>query len=85
MKSRRPATVFAALALTGGLVAGCSQRADILMNPTPELSTLTQREVDLQNDFSYSANVNFRNLRRDWEVLWLRNDGPSTLSAYPIR
>lgn len=90
MKVRRtlpltPLTALATLACGALLGGGCDQRSQILMNPTPELQTLTQRESDLQNDFSYSANMNFRNLRRDWEVLWLRSDGPSTLSAYPMR
>ena len=87
MSSRRRILVplAAALALGSAFTGGCSQRQQILMNPTPELATLSQREDDLANNFSYSANQNFRMLRRDWEVLWLRSDRPSSLSFYPIR
>ena len=89
--SRRLASVSPAARLAlaiglGGLaLAGCDQRSQILLNPTPELSTYTQREADLQNSFSYSANQNFRGLRRDWEVFWLRSDSPSSLTPYPVR
>jgi len=69
------------------LLAGCSQpdpmsfealSADI----TPELATLTQRQLDIDRTWALSYNENLRMANEDMVRIWF-GDEPSPLSPYP--
>lgn len=89
---RRPIAILmltsAAAALLGGCttfgVDGDTARArKIRSNPTPELVTLHQREVDVANAMALTNDENGRMARQDWGRLWLM-DRPSRLAREPI-
>ena len=81
------ATLGAAALLLGGCSSGpptsYQRAAQIRDNPTPQLVTLSQREVDLKNDWALMVDENMRMMREDIRRFWLINR-PSRLTRYPI-
>lgn len=72
--------------LAGALiVGGCSSNtaagrdAKVRRNPTPELSTLSQRPIDVDNRMTLTFDENLRMANEDWNRLWLI-DRPSRLA-----
>lgn len=90
---RRHTTPFLALAASSILLGGCyspgamsdptSRDALIRATLTPELMTLHQRPVDVDNQFAIMANEN-------WRMLWgdlaraTYTDRPSRLTPEPV-
>jgi hypothetical protein len=74
----------AALALGACSSNPISRDSLIRNNPTPELATLDNRDVDRANDRALARNENLRMLRADWDRFWYV-DRPSHLTSYPVR
>ncbi len=55
----------------------------IKSNLTPELTGLSERQVDREINWAQNANQDLRAATDDWGRLWL-TDQPSRLSPYPI-
>ncbi len=78
---------FAAAALLLG-AGGCSDyshqiASDVRANPTPELMTLWERPVDVDNHIAITRNTNFRSM---WEDLGraMLLDRPSPMTPEPM-
>jgi hypothetical protein len=54
----------------------------IKQNPTPELSGMNERDVDMQRNLVVNANQTTRMFWSDFGRMWLA-DEPSPLSPYP--
>lgn len=73
--------------LVMGLLAGCKTDPDdvsykaITSDLTPEMLTLTQREVDANTAVAVTTNADWRMFWMDLGRVWLM-DRPSTLSPY---
>ncbi len=65
-----------------GAVPGGRDSA-IRANLTPELATLTDRPVDLSNEYALMANENSRMILSDLSRAWY-TDRPSRLSKTPL-
>lgn len=70
-------------ACSSGPPSSYERAAQIRDNPTPQLVTLSQREVDLKNDFALMVDENMRMAREDLRRLFLLHR-PSRLTRYPI-
>ena len=57
---------------------------EIRDNPSPELDTLWQRRVDMDNTVALTGDENLRMLNEDWGRLWLM-ERPSRLSYDQFR
>lgn len=85
-RTNRVLGIVGAAAVVAGLLVGCSATdnspSGIRHNLTPELKTMTDRPVDVDNRVSVTNN---ENLRRFWEDLQRATlfDRPSMLSKYP--
>jgi hypothetical protein len=72
-------------ALAAGLLAGCSSNtvasrdAAVRSNPTPDLDTLYQRPIDVDNRVTLTVDENWRMFNEDMGRLWL-TDRPSRLT-----
>lgn len=68
-------------------LAGCAGSSDpnavdfnsVRSNPTPEMLTLTERKVDVQRNYSVTANQNKRMILEDIGRFWM-TDRPSGLT-----
>lgn len=76
--------------VTCALVVGCSSRDPddvsfdaIIDDLTPELVTLTQRQVDIERNMAVTSNQNLRMIWEDMGRAWYV-DHPSRLSPYPV-
>jgi len=69
----------AAILLALSALSGCGIRHNL----TPELSTLEDRPVDVDNSWAISANENWRMLVSDWQRAALI-DRPSRLTPEPL-
>lgn len=80
-------TVFCTLAAAGAmaLLGGCysntaaGRDAKVRNNLTPELDTLSQRPIDVDNRETLTIDENLRMANEDWNRLWLM-DRPSRLA-----
>jgi len=68
-----------------GAIGGCSsQRNDVLLNPSPELDTLSARRDDMVNTRTMVVDTNLRSFNGDLERFFLL-DRPSRLTPEPVR
>ena len=80
----RTACVLSATALTA-LLAGCrsdtpaARDAMVRSNPTPDLDTLYQRPIDIDNRLTLTYDENWRMFNEDWGRFWY-TDRPSRLT-----
>jgi len=79
----RGLTLVAGCALLVGCSSSPSAQRDshVRNNLTPELDTLTQRDIDTDNRQTLSIDENMRQANEDWYHFWLV-DRPSRLSRY---
>jgi hypothetical protein len=63
---------------SGGDTAA-SRDAMVRSNPTPDLDTLYQRPVDVDNRLTLTFDENWRMVQEDWGRVWL-TDRPSRLT-----
>jgi len=93
MTKRRLGAACVLAATLGGLVAGCSSRStagvserqarQIRGNLTPQMDTLSQRWVDVDNSWALMVNENMRMMREDWRrTMYI--DRASRLTVQPI-
>lgn len=90
MRARRPALVGSILLATG-LLAGCyagggspvGRDAQLRSSPTPELMTLYQRQVDVDNSLAIMADENWRMFVQDLGRIFY-TDRPSRLTREPV-
>jgi hypothetical protein len=90
MRSIRPSTRTSALllaALAGATLAGCTGGAPhnhhrIQGNLTPEVDTLYQRRVDMDNRIALTFDENLRMMNQDLGRFWL-TDRPTRLTREP--
>jgi hypothetical protein len=81
----RTACVLSAALLAATLLAGCksdtaaARDAMVRSNPTPELDTLYQRPIDIDNRLTLTYDENWRMFNEDWGRFWL-TDRPSRLT-----
>jgi hypothetical protein len=79
--------VAALIPLLAGALGGCSwslgRDAAIRADPTPELDTLSQRPVDIDNQFAFMADENWRMFNQDFNRAFYL-DRPSRLTREPI-
>jgi hypothetical protein len=69
-------------------VTGCSSQEDvsfksITRNPAPEMSSTADRSVDMDANYAYMRNTNYRGVWDDLQRMFYI-DNPSHLSPYPI-
>lgn len=90
MSRDRRIQILTASALFGALcLGGCAsnkldEKADELRsNPSPELDTMYQRQSDIKNAQTVTADENFRMLNQDLGRFWLL-DRPSRLTPEPV-
>jgi hypothetical protein len=75
----------AILCLSAAALAGCSNSgpagrdAAVRANLTPELRTLSQRPIDVDNRVTLVVDENLRMVNQDWGRFWLM-DRPSRLT-----
>lgn len=84
--ARRSALVLTAL--VGAVLAGCASGAHhnhhrIQSNLTPELDTLYQRRVDMDNRMVLTFDENLRMFNQDMGRFWY-TDRPSRLTREPV-
>lgn len=77
---------LAALSLGACATQDYSYRAaqEIRENPTPDLDTLDQRRVDIDNMIAVTEDENGRMLNADWNRFWLL-ERPSRLAPDQLR
>ncbi|MDX2147356.1 MAG: hypothetical protein SFZ23_07515 [Planctomycetota bacterium] len=82
---------LALVGLSAGLLGGCTYNTpseeyarDIRMDPSPEVDTLYQREVDIDNALTLTFDENLRALNQDLGRFFLL-DRPSRLTLEPNR
>lgn len=77
--------LFAALALAGGCSSDYSMEAasDIRDDPSPDMDTLYQRPVDVDNTLAVVTDTNWRMFNQDMGRFWLL-DRPSILTIEPM-
>ncbi len=89
MRTRR---VIGMLAVVGAAVVagGCSSNSkseelarEYQWNPSPELDTLHQRSIDIENRMSITTDENLRMFTSDWGRFWLL-DRQSRLTPMPV-
>ena len=79
-------TILAAMAVTA--VAGCSRKDTvdfdaIAAKPAPEMSSTADRSVDIDANYAYMRNTNYRGFWDDLQrAIFI--DNPSRLSPFPI-
>jgi hypothetical protein len=90
MRNRRTGiTVSLAVLAMGALLGACETReswqaaSDYRWNPSPELDTLCERRVDMDNQVAITSDENWRQFNADLGV-WILADRPSRLSIYPV-
>jgi hypothetical protein len=78
-----------ALAVTiAAVIAGCSSKENVSFNkiasrPAPEMSSTSDRNVDIDANYAYMRNTNYRGFWDDLQrALYI--DNPTRLSPYPI-
>ena len=77
------------LCLTMVVATGCGQKQEnvsykkISRNLTPELSTLSERKIDVDRHVQETNNQNMRMFVEDWGRSFY-TDAPSRLSPFPI-
>ena len=84
--SRRVSLALSVSAAASLLIAGgcqSSKARDIRMNPTPELDTLAQREVDVDNALTVTFDENIRMFKQDLGRAFY-TDRPSRLTRETI-
>jgi hypothetical protein len=75
------------ITIAASLLAGCHSSGDtaaardaqVRANPTPELDTLYQRPIDIDNRLTLTFDENWRMFNQDWGRFWL-TDRPSRLT-----
>ncbi len=77
------ATAAMATALLGGCAAADDTHASLLANPTPDLLTLSRRDVDASNQIALTNDTNYRQAWEDAARMWFF-DRPMRLSPTPI-
>lgn len=90
MRAKRPALV-GSMILATGLMTGCytgggsplGRDAQLRSNATPELMTLYQRQVDVDNSLAVMSNENWRMFVQDMGRAWY-TDRPSRLTPEPV-
>ncbi len=82
MRASRP-ILAAALVLATGLVTGCGRSATLRSNPTPELVTLYQRPVDVDNAMAIMSDENWRMFTQDLGRVFY-TDRPSRLTREQV-
>ncbi|MHC4140829.1 MAG: hypothetical protein ACYSUF_02760 [Planctomycetota bacterium] len=76
------------LAASVVVVVGCSKQEkvdfkSITAKPAPEMASTADRSVDMDGNYAYMRNTNYRSFWDDLQrTLYL--DNPSRLSPYPI-
>jgi hypothetical protein len=75
-------------AMVAVAVTGCSSKDDvsfksITAKPAPEMSSTADRSVDMDANYAYMRNTNYRALWDDLQRM-IYIDNPSRLSPYPI-
>ncbi len=90
LHSLRRSSLVAAAALAGALLTACSSQdysysaaEDIRGNVTPDLQTLSQRHVDVDNSLAVTLDTNGRLINEDLGRFWLL-DRPSRLTPTPM-
>ncbi|MEX2219339.1 MAG: hypothetical protein WD749_11360 [Phycisphaerales bacterium] len=73
------AALLAPLAGCGGGDTVASRDAMVRNNPTPDLDTLYQRPIDMDNRMVLTFDENWRMFNQDWGRVWL-TDRPSRLA-----
>ena len=79
-------TQVASVALVAAFAAGCSSSSgqysysSISKNITPEMSTLTERPIDIDRSIAVSNNQNLRMMTSDWGRMFYTQQ-PSRLST----
>jgi hypothetical protein len=86
MKKMLPRVVLAVMATVA--VVGCSSEENvsfkaIAARPAPEMSSTAHRSVDLDKNYAYMRNTNYRGFWDDLRRM-IYIDNPSRLSPYPI-
>ena len=82
-------TQLASITLVAAFAAGCSSSSgqysysSISKDITPELSTLTERPIDIDRSIAVNNNQNLRMMTSDWGRMFYTQQ-PSRLSPYPI-
>jgi hypothetical protein len=79
---------LALVGLAGALFAGCTSSAPhnhhrVQSNLTPEVDTLYQRRVDMDNRVALTFDENLRMINQDLGRFWL-TDRPSRLAREPV-
>jgi len=90
MRAARPLRV-AALLVAAGTLSGCytgggsltGRDAQLRSNPTPELQTLYQRQVDVDNALTVMSDENWRMFNQDLGRVFYTNR-PSRLTPEPV-
>jgi hypothetical protein len=89
MTMRNPTAAALAIGLAA-MLAGCAgsdtsavRYASIRDNPTPELDTLYQRPVEIDNRLTLTTDENLRMFVEDLGRMWLL-DRPSRLTREPV-
>lgn len=90
MSKPSPRIAFALVAtLSAAALAGCESSSgaysysNIARNITPEMSTLTERPVDVDRHIAVNNNQNLRMMNNDWGRIFYTHQ-PSRLSPYPV-
>ena len=91
MRARRSTLSLACLIASAGALAGCytgggsslGRDAQIRSNPTPELDTLYQRQVDVENSLAIWSDENWRMFNQDLGRAFY-TDRPSRLTREPV-
>ena len=76
--------LFVGTALIGGCSSASSQRAGVLLNPSPNVGSMNQREDDMINASTHANDTNWRSFRQDLGRAFL-TDRPSRLNWEPMR
>ena len=79
---------FALTLLIAAVIVGCSKKENVSFKkiagrPAPEMSSTADRNVDIDKNYAYMRNTNYRGF---WDDLQrsLYIDNPTHLSPYPI-
>ncbi|MHC4220133.1 MAG: hypothetical protein ACYSU7_16940 [Planctomycetota bacterium] len=74
--------------MIAAVIVGCASKDDVSFKkiagrPAPEMSSTADRSVDIDSNYAYMRNTNYRGF---WDDLQrsLYIDNPSRLSPYPI-
>ena len=74
--------------MIAAVIVGCSSKEDVSFKkiagkPAPEMASIADRSVDIDKNYAYMRNTNYRGFWDDLQrAIYI--DNPSRLSPYPI-